>query len=292
MREWEKGSASESASARGEGKREEGEWFSAALHSTLSFTPTRPQPYLADRKECMVMDARMNRVIVALDVETADQAMEIVRACNGAISFFKVGKQLFTAEGPDVVRRIKETGNRVFLDLKYHDIPNTVAHATVEAVKLGADVVDIHTSGGFEMMRKTMESVEEYCAVHRLSKPEIFGITILTSLGNAELDRIGYTGTTQDMVGRLAALGHEAGINGVVCSPLEISLVKKTCGDGFKTLTPGIRPLFAQSLNDQKRVMTPRDAFDAGTDYIVMGRPITKAQNIEEALQKLEDEIR
>jgi len=239
-----------------------------------------------------MIDARMKRVIVALDVETGDRAMEIVRACDGAISFFKVGKQLFTAEGPDIVRRIKKTGSRVFLDLKYHDIPNTVAKATLEAVKLGADIVDIHTSGGFEMMRKTMESVEEYCASHRVSKPEIFGITILTSLDDEELKRIGYTGTTRNMVSRLAALGHKAGINGVVCSPLEISLVKETCGGNFKTLTPGIRPFFAQSLDDQKRVMTPADAFNAGTDYIVMGRPITKAQNIEEALRKLDDEIR
>ena len=236
-------------------------------------------------------DGRMNRVIVALDVETGDRAMEIVRACDGVISFFKVGKQLFTAEGPDVVRRIKETGNRVFLDLKYHDIPNTVAHATVEAVKLGADIIDIHTSGGFEMMKKTMEAVTEYCAGHSVPEPEIFGITILTSLDDGQLERIGYTGGTGDMVTRLAALGREAGINGVVCSPLEISLVKKTCGDSFKTLTPGIRPLFAQSLDDQKRVMTPADAFDAGTDYIVMGRPITKALDIEEALRKLDDEI-
>ncbi|NOY23966.1 MAG: orotidine-5'-phosphate decarboxylase [Acidobacteria bacterium] len=233
----------------------------------------------------------MNRVIVALDVETGGRAMEIVRACNGVISFFKVGKQLFTAEGPDVVRRIKKTGSRVFLDLKYHDIPNTVAQATVEAVKLGADIIDIHTSGGYEMMKKTMEAVRGYCAAHSVSEPEIFGITILTSLDDTELKRIGYTGGTADMVARLAVLGREAGINGVVCSPLEISMVKKTCGSDFKTITPGIRPLFAQSPDDQKRVMTPKNAFDAGTDYIVMGRPITKALNIGEALRKLGDEI-
>ncbi|NOZ13732.1 MAG: orotidine-5'-phosphate decarboxylase [Acidobacteria bacterium] len=233
----------------------------------------------------------MNRVIVALDVETGGRAMEIVRACEGAISFFKVGKQLFTAEGPDIVRRIKETGNRVFLDLKYHDIPNTVANATVEAVKLGADIIDVHTSGGFEMMKKTMDMVRDYCAGHGVPEPGIFGITILTSLDDNALNQIGYTGTAAQMVVRLAVLGREAGIAGVVCSPLEISLVKKACGNDFKTLTPGIRPLFSQSADDQKRVMTPADAFDAGTDYIVMGRPITKASNIEEALKKLDDEI-
>jgi len=238
-----------------------------------------------------VTDDRMKRVIVALDVETGDQAMEIVRACDGVISFFKVGKQLFTAEGPNIVRRIKETGNRVFLDLKYHDIPNTVAHATVEAVKLGADIIDIHTLGGLEMMKGTMEAVENYCAGRGIKKPEIFGITILTSLDDAALKRIGFSSGTAGMVARLAALGREAGINGVVCSPLEISLVKGACGINFKTLTPGIRPLFARTLNDQKRVMTPVDAFNAGTDYIVMGRPITKAEDIEEALKKLDDEI-
>ncbi len=236
-------------------------------------------------------DARMNRVIVALDVETGNRAMEIVRACEGVISFFKVGKQLFTAEGPDIVHRIKCTGSRVFLDLKYHDIPNTVANATVEAVKLGADIIDIHASGGFEMMKKTMDTVSDYCAGHEVSMPEIFGITILTSLNDDELKRIGYTGTAPQMVARLAALGLEAGIRGVVCSPLEISLVKKTCGNDFKTLTPGIRPLFAQSVDDQKRVMTPADAFNAGTDYIVIGRPITKAPDIEEVLKKLDNEI-
>ncbi len=234
---------------------------------------------------------RLDRVIVALDVETGDRAMEIVRACEGMISFFKVGKQLFTAEGPDVVRRIKETGNRVFLDLKYHDIPNTVAGATVEAVKLGADIIDIHASGGLEMMKRTMDAVSDYCAAHSVKTPEIFAITILTSLDNAGLEQIGFKGTSTDMVSRLALLGKEAGITGVVCSPYEISLVKNCCGSTFKTLTPGIRPHFFQSRDDQKRVMTPADAFNAGTDYIVMGRPITKAAKIEEALRKLDDEI-
>ncbi len=234
---------------------------------------------------------RMSRVIVALDVETGDQALNIVNGCDGKISFFKIGKQLFTAEGPDIVRRIKATGSRVFLDLKYHDIPNTVAHAAIEAARLGADIVDIHTSGGSEMMRRTAVDMRAACEADGIPVPELFGITILTSLDDDGLAEIGYGAGTRDMVERLARLGKASGITGVVCSPLEITLVKDACGPAFKTLTPGIRPKFAMAKDDQKRVMTPKDAFDAGTDYIVIGRPITKAPDIKEAIHQLADEI-
>ncbi len=234
---------------------------------------------------------RMKRVIVALDVESGDRALDIVRACGGAISFFKIGKQLFTAEGPDIVRRIKDTGSRIFLDLKYHDIPNTVAHAVVEAARLGVDIVDLHTSGGRTMMQTSVELLQETCEKEDLVMPELFGITILTSLDDDALGEIGYAGGTRDMVERLARLGKACGITGVVCSPLEIELVKQSCGRAFKTLTPGIRPLFAQGADDQRRVMTPKEAFDAGTDYIVIGRPITKAPDITEAIENLVNEI-
>ena len=237
------------------------------------------------------MTNRMDRVIVALDVETGEQALDIVNRCEGRISFFKIGKQLFTAEGPDMVRRIKATGSRVFLDLKYHDIPNTVAHAAIEAARLGADIVDIHTSGGAEMMRRTASDMRAVCETEGIPIPELFGITILTSLDDSALTEIGYAGGTRQMVERLARLGQACGITGVVCSPLEITLVKESCGAAFKTLTPGIRPRFAMGKDDQKRVMTPKDAFDAGTDYIVIGRPITKAPDIREAIHQLADEI-
>jgi len=234
---------------------------------------------------------RMERVIVALDVETGDRAEEIVRQCDGRISFFKIGKQLFTAEGPDVVRRVKALGARVFLDLKYHDIPNTVAKATIEAARLGVDIVDLHTAGGPDMMATTVSQLRAFCASEGIRLPELFGITILTSLDDEALAAIGYQFNTADMVARLARLGRDAGLTGVVCSPKEIRLVKETCGAAFKTLTPGIRPAFAAGTHDQKRVMTPKDAFDAGTDYIVIGRPITQAPDIAEALEKLADEI-
>ena len=234
---------------------------------------------------------RMRCVIVALDVETGDRAMDIVRGCDGSISFFKIGKQLFTAEGPDIVRRIKNTGSRVFLDLKYHDIPNTVAHAVVEAARLGVDIVDLHAGGGSAMMQTAVDLLRETCEREGLNRPELFGITILTSLDDQALAEIGYAGGTRDMVERLARLGKDCGITGVVCSPLEIELVKNACGNGFKTLTPGIRPLFAQGTDDQRRVMTPKEAFDAGTDYIVIGRPITKAPDIREAIDNLVHEI-
>lgn len=234
---------------------------------------------------------RMKRVIVALDVESGDRAVDIVRACDGSISFFKIGKQLFTAEGPDIVRRIKDTGSRVFLDLKYHDIPNTVAHAVAEAARLGVDIVDLHTSGGRAMMQTAVSLLTETCEREELNRPELFGITILTSLDDESLAEIGYTDGTRAMVERLAMLGKKCGITGVVCSPLEIELVKNACGKGFKTLTPGIRPLFAQGTDDQRRVMTPKEAFDAGTDYIVIGRPITRTPDIREAIDNLVHEI-
>ena len=233
---------------------------------------------------------KMDRVIVALDVDSGDKALSIVEKCQPDITYFKIGKQLFTAEGPQLVKKIKSLGVKVFLDLKFHDIPNTVANAVVEAAKLGVDMVNIHLSGGSEMVKKTAEKLNEYYKTAG-NKPLLIGVTILTSLDNNALKEIGYAYSTEEMVKRLALIGKKNGADGVVCSPLEIEIVKNACGKDFITVTPGIRPEFALNKDDQKRVMTPKMAFEKGTDYIVIGRPITKAQSIEEAVKKLADEL-
>jgi orotidine-5'-phosphate decarboxylase len=234
----------------------------------------------------------MDKVVVALDVDNTKKAIEIVEKCKGYPLFFKIGKQLFTSVGPEIVKKIKNMGHKVFLDLKYHDIPNTVAMATIEAAKLGVDIVNLHISGGREMIETTVSKVEEYCLNNNIDKPEILGVTILTSLDNKALEEIGYKDIASEMVVRLAKLGKDCGLDGVVCSPLEIELVKKACGKEFKTLTPGIRPEFAMLKDDQKRVLTPKKAFELGTDYIVIGRPVTKSEDIPRTLKKLQDEIR
>lgn len=234
----------------------------------------------------------MNKVVVALDVDSTEKAINIVRQCEGFPLFFKIGKQLFTSQGPEIVKFIKDMGHKVFLDLKYHDIPNTVAMATIEGAKLGVDIINLHISGGRAMMETTVNKVEEFCNANGIKKPEILGVTILTSLDDKSLSEIGYIDTASNMVERLAKLGKDCGLDGVVCSPLEIEIVKKACGKSFKTLTPGIRPEFALTKDDQKRVLTPKKAFELGTDYIVIGRPITQSENIPLTLKKLQDEIR
>ncbi len=234
---------------------------------------------------------RLERVIVALDVENGDRAIEIVKECKPEISYFKVGKQLFTAEGPALIKRLKDENVRVFLDLKYHDIPNTVANAVIEAAKLGVDMVNIHLSGGGKMVKTTVERLNEFYQINNF-KPLLIGVTVLTSLGDEDLKEIGFVHSTKEMVKRLAILGKNNGADGVVCSPHEIEIVKNTCGKDFITVTPGIRPNFALTKDDQKRIMTPGMAFERGTDYIVIGRPITRAESIKEAVEKLADKLR
>jgi len=234
----------------------------------------------------------MEKVVVALDVDSVEKAKNIVKQCEGYPLFFKIGKQLFTSQGPEIVKLIKGMGHKVFLDLKYHDIPNTVAMATIEGAKLGVDIINLHISGGRAMMEITVQKVEAYCKENKINKPEILGVTILTSLDDESLTEIGYSQNATKMVERLAKLGKDCGLDGVVCSPLEINIVKNACGSEFKTLTPGIRPEFAFTKDDQKRVLTPAKAFEMGTDYVVIGRPITQSDNIPLTLKKLQDEIR
>ena len=227
-----------------------------------------------------------SKIFVALDVETKAKALEIVGDLKGLGACFKIGKQLFTSTGPELVREIVGMGEDVFLDLKYHDIPNTVAKAGLAAAGLGVKIFNVHASGG----RKMMEAVRE--EMHKLKNPPlVLAVTILTSLGEEDIREVGFDRTIPEQIARLAKLAKDSGMDGVVASPLEIELIRETCGKDFKILTPGIRPAFA-AVNDQKRIATPAEALRKGADYLVIGRPITAAENRREAFLKILEECK
>jgi orotidine-5'-phosphate decarboxylase len=219
-----------------------------------------------------------DRLIVALDIDSLDEAQELVRLLAADVGMFKVGKQLFTHAGPQAVRLIQELGGEIFLDLKFHDIPNTVAKAAIEATRMGVKMFNVHASGSLEMMRLTVKEVERVCRQEKRRKPIMLAVTVLTSLNQDDLRRVGVDGKVEDQVVRLALLTKEAGMDGVVASPHEVADIRKACGRHFIIVTPGIRPADA-SRNDQQRVMTPEEAIRAGVDYIVVGRPILEAKN-------------
>jgi orotidine-5'-phosphate decarboxylase len=223
------------------------------------------------------------KIIIALDVSSREQAMQLVRDLHDMVGMFKVGSQLFTACGPQIVREIISAGGKVFLDLKFHDIPNTVMHAATEAARLGVSMMTIHASGG----RAMMESVsKELHGKFGGNKPIVVAITVLTSLDTRALFEIGVELPLEEQVQRLALFAQECGMDGVVCSPREIQIVRKTVNPKFKIVTPGIR-MPDQSLNDQQRISTPHDAIGAGADYIVVGRAVTEHANPRTAVQNL-----
>ena len=216
------------------------------------------------------MNAR-DRLIVALDVPKADDARALVDRLAGHVGLFKVGSQIFTAAGPELVREIVGRGQKVFLDLKFHDIPNTVAGAVASASRLGVSLVDVHGLGGRAM-------VEAAAGALPAMGTRLLAITILTSHDEETLGEIGVNGSMAESVRRLALLAKEAGADGVVASPHEVAIVREACGSGFLIVTPGIRPAGA-ALGDQARAATPAAALAAGADYLVVGRPITEAAN-------------
>ncbi len=218
------------------------------------------------------------RLIVALDLADPARARTLATLLAPEVGMFKVGKQLFVNAGPDVVRMIHDLGGEVFLDLKFHDIPDTVAAAAVEVTRLGVRLFNVHASGGLEMMRQTAAAVEEVCGKEDLRRPSVLGVTVLTSLDGADLEALGIPGGVPAQVARLAETAQEAGLAGVVCSAREVPDVRRACGESFMLVTPGIRPA-GQQAGDQKRVMTPGDAVRAGIDFIVVGRPITRADD-------------
>jgi orotidine-5'-phosphate decarboxylase len=217
-----------------------------------------------------------DRLIVALDIESAAEARRLVGELKEFAGAFKVGLQLFTAVGPSFVRELCEEGINVFLDLKFHDIPNTVAKAGIEAARLGVWMFNVHASGGNEMMRATVSEVSAFCEKQGVVRPKIIGVTVLTSSADDTLRQIGIEASAADQVSRLVRLAKNAGLDGVVASPLESEHIRNEMGPDFTIVTPGVRPTNA-SNDDQKRVMTPSDAIRAGADHLVVGRPITAA---------------
>ncbi|MBK9138475.1 MAG: orotidine-5'-phosphate decarboxylase [Verrucomicrobia bacterium] len=217
-----------------------------------------------------------NPIIAALDVPTPERALELAGQLAGAVGAFKVGKELFTAAGPDIVRRLRATGAAVFLDLKFHDIPNTVAAAVRAAVRLDVQMLTIHASGGRPMMQAAEEAARDEAARQGAAPPLVLGVTVLTSLDDAALAEVGIAATSAQQVARLARLAAEAGLRGMVCSPLEIGLLRNVLPPTVQLVTPGIRPAGADR-GDQKRTLTPAEAIAAGANWLVIGRPIIAA---------------
>jgi orotidine-5'-phosphate decarboxylase len=232
-----------------------------------------------------------NRLIVALDVKTASEAQRLVDMLRGIVGMFKVGSQLFTATGPAFVRQIVNSGERVFLDLKFHDIPNTVAAAGVEATRLGVSIFNVHAAGGSEMMRRTATAVAECADTEGLTPPSIIAVTVLTSADQGTLTEVGWTTGPEAMVRRLSLLAEAAGLDGVVASPLEVGIVRSAVKKpNFIVVTPGVRPKGVPP-GDQSRVTTPREAIDAGADYLVVGRPIIESADPAKAALQIIDEM-
>jgi orotidine-5'-phosphate decarboxylase len=219
-----------------------------------------------------------DKLLVALDVENGKAALALADALRGSVGGFKIGSRLFTAEGPPVVRALTERGDRVFLDLKFHDIPNTVATAVAAATELGVWMVNVHAGGGTTMMRAAREAAHETAAKRHAPVPLVIAVTVLTSMDLATLRDVGVVIDLRDQVMRLAELTKEAGLDGVVASPQETRDIRRRCGKEFTIVTPGIRGgSAADAKNDQERTMSPEEAIAAGASYLVVGRPIIAA---------------
>lgn len=231
-----------------------------------------------------------DRLIVALDVSTMEQMKDIVDTLGDAVSFYKVGMELFYAAGEDTVAYLRDCGKSVFLDLKLHDIPNTVAQGVKSLTRLGANLITIHGQGGAVMLKAAADAAREAAEELGVERPKLLAITVLTSFDDTTWSGIGGQLPIADQVRRLALLAKDAGVDGVVASPLEAKLIREACGDDFLIVTPGIRPTFA-AANDQKRIATPSSALKDGASRLVIGRPITKADNPREAVRMILEEM-
>lgn len=227
-----------------------------------------------------------NKVIVALDYETEAKALALVDQIDPSLCRLKVGKEMFTTLGVNFVKQLHERHFDVFLDLKFHDIPNTVARAVRSAADLGVWMVDVHASGGLKMMEEAKKILEPYGK----DAPLLIAVTVLTSMEDLDLLQIGINASPMEQVLRLAHLTQRAGLDGVVCSPQEVEILRNACEPDFKLITPGIRPIGAD-FGDQRRVMTPSAAIRSGSDYLVIGRPITQAENPAEVLRSINASI-
>jgi orotidine-5'-phosphate decarboxylase len=233
----------------------------------------------------------VDKLIFALDAASFDEAMSWINLLSGHVGMFKVGKELFTSVGPRIIDCIKRKNQRVFLDLKFHDIPNTVARAAEAAVNLGVDMFNIHASGGRRMISETAKAAEAFAGKHNVKMPVILAVTILTSLNDADLLEIGFEKSTNAQVLHLARLAKSAGAHGVVASPQDIAALRADSGNDFIIVTPGIRSSKEQVADDQKRTLTAREAIQLGADYIVVGRPIRMAKDPLAACRDFVDEI-
>ncbi len=232
-----------------------------------------------------------NKLIIALDIETVGEARKLFSVLGAQAGMFKVGSQLFTAAGPDFVREIVTQGGRVFLDLKFHDIPNTVASACREAVRLGVSLFNVHAAGGGEMMRRAADATAETAGREGIKKPALIAVTVLTSANAATLQETGIASEVEAQVKMLAGLAAASGMDGVVASPHEIAPVRSVVSrEKFLLVTPGVRPA-SSTHDDQKRVMTPAEAVRAGADYIVVGRAILKAPDPLRAAREIVEEM-
>jgi orotidine-5'-phosphate decarboxylase len=227
--------------------------------------------------------AAKDKIIVPLDVPTAQAARELIKSIGGTVGFFKIGNQLFTSAGPAIVEEVRGAGSRVFLDLKYHDIPNTVRYAVESAAALEVDMLTIHLTGGRAMCEAAVTG-------RGISKILLLGVTVLTSLDDAALAEIGFRGSVEDEVLLLADLAKKVGITGLVASSHELPILRQQFGSLFTIVVPGIRPGWA-AAGDQRRILTPREAVDAGADYLVIGRPITTSPDPKTAVQRIIEEL-
>jgi orotidine-5'-phosphate decarboxylase len=233
----------------------------------------------------------MDQLLVALDVDTADEARALAGQLRGLVGGFKIGSRLFTSHGPGIVEELASAGDRVFLDLKFHDIPHTVAGAVAAATRLGAWMVNVHASGGSAMMRAAREAAVAEAARQRRPVPLVIAVTMLTSLAQADMAEVGIGGSLADEVDRLALLTEGAGLDGVVASPQELALIRRRCGKAFVVVTPGIRGA-GDAKGDQSRTMSAPEALAAGATYLVVGRPIIAAPDPRAAAERIAAECR
>lgn len=233
-----------------------------------------------------------DRIILALDVDTHEEALMLVKDLAPYVGAFKIGMQLYNSVGPAIVQEVNQLGGRVFVDLKLHDIPNTVSSAGKVLARLQCYMFNLHAAGGREMMKTTADEVKAETAALGIATPLILAVTVLTSISDQQLKEEMFVEgmNVRELAVKWAQMAKKSGLDGVVCSPQEITAIREACGPDFKIVTPGIRPRWSE-VNDQKRITTPRDALELGADYMVIGRPITRAENPRAAAMRIIEEL-